>query len=126
MSWTASTENLYSLDTDHGKTLADLFDSMAKGEEVALVFSQAGTGDTRNKKEEEHGLGAVPYVPGYPQFSGKAVITSLSLNAADGDNASFSCSFTGTGPLTYTKTAPGANAEKNPVKSVTAKENEKV
>lgn len=33
-------------------------------------------------------------------YTGKAVITSLEANAPDGDKATFSVSFEGTGPLT--------------------------
>jgi hypothetical protein len=35
-----------------------------------------------------------------PQYKGKAVITSLELNAPNGDNASFKASFEGVGSLT--------------------------
>jgi TP901-1 family phage major tail protein len=102
MSWTATTENLYSLDTDHGKTLADLFDAMKSLTEVELVFSQKAASPT-----------APPFSSSVPKFSGNALITSLSLNAPDGDNATFSCSFTGNGPLAYTPASGAPDVQKD-------------
>mgnify|MGYP001172763238 CR=1 FL=1 len=76
LSWNCSTENLYSEDATNGYSV--LFNAMTNRTPVAIAFSTSGT------------------AKGY---TGTAIITSLSINAADGENATFSCSLEGTGEL---------------------------
>jgi predicted secreted protein len=104
MNWEASTDNLYSLDSGHGATLATLYTAMTAGTEVVLILAtQTGPNGTGGKVPEPDGVGQ-GYKSGLPKFTGNAVITSLSINAPDGDNASFSVTFSGVGPLKYSIT----------------------
>ena len=96
LSWSASTENLYSLD-GKGSNFDDLFDMMVNRKEIPVAFSlESGYA---NKADEVPEAG---WTPSTSQYTGKVVITSLELNAPNGDNATFSASFEGVGPLTKT------------------------
>ena len=96
LSWTSSTENLYALN-GAGITYDDLFDMMVNRKEIPVAFSlESGYA---NKADEVPEAG---WKPSTAQYSGKAVITSLELNAPNGDNATFTASFEGVGPLTKT------------------------
>lgn len=86
LSWTAQSSNLYSI-----TGFNTLFNLMAAKTEVTLVFAL--------KKET-----ALPsdghWTPATTgTYTGTAVITGLEVNAQDGDNATFSVTFTGTGAL---------------------------
>lgn len=95
LSWTMSTENLYSLDGE-GSTYDDLFTLMTGREEIEVVFSLEK--DYATKADEVPEGGWTPVTTG--QYKGKVVITSLELNAPNGDNATFTASFEGVGALT--------------------------
>lgn len=95
LSWTMSTENLYSLDGE-GSTYDDLFTLMTGREEIEVVFSLEK--DYATKADEVPTGGWTPVTTG--QYKGKVVITSLELNAPNGDNATFTASFEGVGALT--------------------------
>lgn len=95
LSWTMSTENLYSLDGE-GSTYDDLFTLMTGREEIEVVFSIEK--DYATKADEVPTGGWTPVTTG--QYKGKVVITSLELNAPNGDNATFTASFEGVGALT--------------------------
>ena len=84
LSWTANSENLYSVDG-----YKSLFNSMIGTTELDAVFAL--------KKETE--LPATGWTPETDKLSGKVIITSIDLNAPDGDNATFSVSFEGVGEL---------------------------
>jgi len=95
LSWTATTENLYSEDGE-GKGFDDLFDLMIAKEPVTLVFAKKSSSATD-----------VPtggWSAGTPKKTGEAIITALEANAPNGDNATFTCTFTGVGALTNVKT----------------------
>ena len=94
ITWELTSENLYCDDN-----YDDLFDKMIAKEPVTVAFAkcsnydpdglvsvggnvQAWTADTINYR------------------SGLAVITSLTVNANTGENATYSVTFTGSGPLT--------------------------
>ncbi len=82
LSWTASSDNLF---TKEGyKKLVDL---MIKREPIDLQFSTA--------------VGSAgAWTPGGSDgYKGKAIITSVDANAPDGELATYSVSFEGTGPL---------------------------
>lgn len=90
LSWNASSENLYSED-GHGENYSDLYDLMVAKTPIAAVFCQKSeTGDT------------VPtggWTPSTPKYEGNVVITSLTLNAPNGEYATYSAEFQGVGKL---------------------------
>ena len=94
-SWTVTTENLYSLDGE-GKNFADLFTLWNSGEEIEVVFTLE-TGYASKADEVTEG-GWKPIASG--QYKGKAIITSLDVNAPNGDNATYTATFEGVGALT--------------------------
>lgn len=95
LSWNMSTENLYSLD-GAGSTYDDLFTKMTAREELDAIFTLEK--DYKTKADEVPVGGWLPSTTG--QYKGKVVITSLELNAPNGDNATFTASFEGVGALT--------------------------
>ena len=92
MSWTMSTDALMSdsniVTTAH--SYSDLYTAMLTRVPLTLVFATA-TGTTPDFTASA--------VAGKTKFTGSGFITSLSMNAADGDNATYSVSFEGTGAL---------------------------
>lgn len=91
LSWSCSSENLYSVDGE-GNHFADLFDLMIAKTPIDAVFSRK-TGDAKD----------VPtggWTSSVPKLQGKVVITQLSLNAPNGEYATFTAQFTGVGTLT--------------------------
>ena len=95
LSWNMSTENLYSLE-GAGKTYDDLFTMMTGRTEIDAIFTVER--DYATKADVVPETGWVPMTTG--QYKGKVVITSLELNAPNGDNATFTASFEGVGALT--------------------------
>lgn len=94
ISWEMTTENLYS---DSGK--AALYDAMITMKPVRVAFvSSSYANDTAEK-----GIVGVQGAQGWSAeetiASGSAYITSLSVNAPAGDNATLSATFTGNGAL---------------------------
>ena len=93
VTWEITTENLYT-DNDYDK----LFDMMITAEPVTIAFAKASNYD-------KNGLVATggtveAWEPDQKNYrSGKAVITSLTLNANTGENATYSATFTGNGAL---------------------------
>ena len=95
LSWNMSTENLYSSE-GAGKTYDDLFTMMTGRTEIDAIFTVEK--DYANKADAVPETGWLPMTTG--QYKGKVVITSLELNAPNGDNATFTASFEGVGALT--------------------------
>lgn len=93
LSWTVSTENLYSEDGE-GKVYADLFDLMVAKEPIAAVFSLKSQADSVTTVPEGG------WTSSTPKYTGNVIITSLSLNAPNGEYATFSANFSGVGALT--------------------------
>lgn len=92
ISWEVSSENLYT-EEDYDA----LFDAMIAKTPVTVIFAKASNYD-------QNGLAAVggtvqAWTPGAGK-QGTAVITSLEANAATGENATFTVTLTGSGPLT--------------------------
>lgn len=91
LSWTISTENFYANDAE-GVSFTELFGYYAAGTELDVKFGVAADSTT-----------GVPTggwtAPVSGALSGKAIITSIDVNAPVGDNASFSITLTGKGPL---------------------------
>jgi predicted secreted protein len=95
LNWNVTTDNLYSLD-GAGANYSDLFGMMTDMKEIEIVFSlESGYANKAN---------AVP-VGGWtpiasPQYRGKVIMTSLELNAPNGENATYTASFEGVEALT--------------------------
>lgn len=95
LSWSASSENLYSIDTkSNGKDFAELFDLMVAKTPITAVFCKRNEADTVTE---------VPTAGWTPAtgsgYEGKVIITSLELNAQNGEYATFSVDFQGVGAL---------------------------
>lgn len=108
MSWEIQSENLFS-----EEAYKDLFDAMVAGvnanTEFEVYFGVRGA---------TSGGGAVAYGVESPDeyytagvsclYKGKAYITSLVVNAASGDNATYSVTLTGNGKIEAVTQLPGA------------------
>lgn len=89
LSWTASSDNLF--------TVADyesLVDAMISRETVILQFSTVANANDCN------GVPSGGWTPNSDGYTGEAIITSIDMNAADNENATYSVSFEGVGALT--------------------------
>lgn len=92
LSWEASTENMYTEDDGQGNTYEDLYDAMINKTKLSLVFAvKSGSGT-------DAPTGG--WTAGTSGYKGSAYITSLELNAQNGDYASYTATFTGVGALT--------------------------
>ena len=96
LSWTITSENFYA-ETAEGKTFKDLFAYYSAGTVLDIKFGTAATSTTGVPTG-----GWVAPASG-TVLSGKAIITSLDLNAPVDDNASCSIQFTGKGALTISE-----------------------
>lgn len=94
LSWSASSENLYSED-GAGDNFDDLFDLMIAKTPIDAVFAK--------KSETVTDVPAEGWTSKKPTYEGKVVITSLSLNAPNGEYASYTAQFQGVGALTKKK-----------------------
>lgn len=97
ISWEATTENLYS-EEGEGNTYADLFDAMIAKTPIPAIFSL---------KNEASTVTTVPsggWTPKAPKYQGNVIITSLQLNAPNGEYATFTANFKGVGALTKVTT----------------------
>ena len=94
LTWEITTENLYT-DDAYDK----LFDLMVSAEPVTVAFAKASNYDVNGLVAT--GGTVESWTPDSTQYrSGKAVITSLTVNANTGENATYSATFTGAGALT--------------------------
>lgn len=93
VTWEITTENLYT-DDDYDK----LFDMMITAEPVTIAFAKASNYD-KNGLTSTGGSVEAWTADQKNYRSGKAVITSLTLNANTGENATYSATFTGNGAL---------------------------
>lgn len=95
ISWEITTENLYS---DAGQTA--LWNAMKSMQPVDIKFAPASNySNTEAQKGIVGEQGAQNWVAGAAIASGKALVTSLSVNAPAGDNSTLSATFTGVGDL---------------------------
>lgn len=92
LTWEATTDNLYTEDN-----YEQLYDAMISKTPVDIVFAKASNYDENGLREVGGRVQA--WVAGAGR-KGKAVITSLVANANTGENATFTATFTGNGPLT--------------------------
>lgn len=91
LSWNATSENLYSVDGE-GDNFEDLFDLMIAKTPIDAVFSK--------KSQTSTDVPTGGWTASAPKYSGKVVITNLSLNAPNGEYATYSVQFQGVGALT--------------------------
>lgn len=91
LSWQATSENLYSVD-GQGDNFEDLFDLMVAKTPIDAVFAK--------KSQTATDVPTGGWTAGTPKYSGKLVITSLSLNAPNGEYATYTVQFQGVGALT--------------------------
>jgi predicted secreted protein len=101
LNWSMSTENLYSYD-QAGGGFNDLFALMVSKSKVDLVFALEEDFATKPDTVPSGGWTAIDA----PRYTGSAFITDIQVNAPDGQDASFTATFTGTGALTLTLPDP--------------------
>ena len=90
LSSTAQSENMYSID-GKGSNFDDLFDIMVAKTPVSATFSK--------KKETDTDVPETGWTASKPDYEGKVIITSLELNAPNGEYATYTVQFTGVGAL---------------------------
>lgn len=93
-SWSITSEHLYA-NEGAGYTAKDIFALYANGTVLDVKFGLADASTTGAPAE----TGWVPSTSESQMLSGKAVITSFDINASVDDNASFSITLTGKGPI---------------------------
>lgn len=93
LNWSATTENMYSLDGSGGG-FEDLFEAMTTRKLVDIKF---GLESSYANKGSVPAAGWTPIAS--PIYSGKAYVTDLAWNNPNGDNSSFTATFTGSGEL---------------------------
>lgn len=98
ISWTASSENLYANEAQ-GMTYSGLFDAMVARTPIDAVFTlkDNSTNLETGKSDEVPTGGWTPKANS--GYQGKVIITSIELNASNGEAASFTVQFQGTGEL---------------------------
>lgn len=95
ITWEITTENLYS---DAGQTA--LWNAMKTMQPVTVSFAPASNYSNASSQQGIVDVdGGTEWTSGTAIASGKALITSLSVNAPAGDNATLSATFTGVGSL---------------------------
>lgn len=95
ITWEITTENLYSDDAESA-----LWAAMKTMQPVTVKFAPASNYNNATSQKGIVGVeSAAEWAAGTAIASGKALITSLSVNAPSGDNATLSATFTGVGEL---------------------------
>ena len=95
ITWEITTENLYSDDAESA-----LWAAMKIMQPVTVKFAPASNYNNATSQKGIVGVeSAAEWAAGTAIASGKALITSLSVNAPSGDNATLSATFTGVGEL---------------------------
>lgn len=95
ITWEITTENLYS---DNAESA--LWAAMKTMQPVTVKFAPASNYSNETSQKGIVGVeSATEWTAGTAIASGKALITSLSVNAPAGDNATLSATFTGVGEL---------------------------
>lgn len=97
-SWDISSDNLFGDEDSQGKTYEDMVDLMLSKTQIDVVFGIRK--DIASTEDYEVPTGGWnPVDSKQPYYTGKAIITSISLNAPNGDNASYTVSLQGCGAL---------------------------
>ena len=102
LSWTASSENLVG-NPRSGLGYDELFEMMVAKQPIDLVFASKSVVSAAGEEYTAPTDGWT--AKANDGHKGKALITSLSLNAPNGENSTISVSFTGVGALTKVGTA---------------------
>lgn len=89
LSWTASSDNLYTIED-----YKSLVDAMIARTPVELQFSTVSNSDS------DGGVPTEGWTAAKDGYKGSAIITSIDMNAADNENATYTVSFEGVGALT--------------------------
>lgn len=92
MEWETSTENLYV-----AEEFDKLFDAMVAGKKLDIAFEIASNANSDTGKPD------AGWTIGPGGYEGKVLITALNANAPNGDNASYTATFKGCGPLSKRK-----------------------
>ena len=90
LSWSASSDNLYSTDGE-GDNYSDLFDAMVNKTQLNAVFA--------NKSQSTTDVPTGGWTAATTGYKGKVIVTSLELNAPNGEYATYTAQFTGIGAL---------------------------
>lgn len=99
LSWTATSENLMSND-QQGVGYQQLVDYMIARTEITGVFTLEGNSTNLDtSKLDNVPTGGWTPDSDTPTLTGQMIITSVELNAPNGENATFTVNFTGTGSL---------------------------
>lgn len=88
LSWSCSSDNLFTL-TNYN----ELMDVMIERKPVKIQFDSVAHNETEGEKNHED------YTPQNNGYVGEVIITSIDVNAPDGDNATYTVSMEGTGAL---------------------------
>lgn len=96
--WEVTCENLFC-----GQNWDELQALLDDDTPVTVSFVPVSNYNSKGIVQPETGDSVQPtaWTPGSPIATGQAYITSFSVNAAAGDNATISATFTGAGPLTF-------------------------
>ena len=89
LSWTASSDNLFTVDD-----YKSLVDAMISRDTVELQFSTVANANDCT------GVPSGGWTPSTDGYKGTAIITSIDMNASDNENATYTCNFEGVGALT--------------------------
>lgn len=95
LSWEATTENL--MGSGQGNDYDSLVTMMVAKQPVDAVFGQKSSAATDVPEGGWTGTG----------YSGKVLITSIEINATNGETATFTATFTGVGALNVGAVTPG-------------------
>lgn len=112
-SWSVTTENLFSADADA------LRDACAKRKLVTVVFAKPGNYNDKGLQRAQAEGSTATGLPTdwdmsnstYTFAQGSGYVTSLDVNAAAGENATFSATITGSGSLTNIEEDEGDNTQ---------------
>ena len=98
-SWEATSENAYTLQAEENppRTYDDLLDIQLAPPPLTLVDGMASQHQGATPVDNVPSAG---WAPGTGCRTGNAIVTSLDLNMPNDHKASFTVTFTGTGPLT--------------------------
>lgn len=98
LTWEITTENLYTTEA-----FDDLFSKMVARTSITVYFAlKAEADDGKSVVDGDY----TEWSKATSGYTGKVVITSLSANAPDGENATFSCTLTGAGKIEHYAPTP--------------------
>lgn len=110
-SWEVTTDNLVGDGSDPGVGVDALILKMMTGEKVKLVFGLQGNMDTEGKDDDPFKVPEGGWTPlGGSHYKGEALVTSISVNANNGEKASYNATFTGCGGLNIVGNGIGKSA----------------